>query len=139
TAGPDAVKDWGFVDDLLKRHPKALAPDTPGYAREWVASLLVRAGGRDREALENVPGNKGRGNDSLNAAAGWVLLALLQHRLKQTDKAKESLANGREALKATDLLPNPTFLSNDLEKWQERVYAELLEREAAGAIEGPKK
>jgi tetratricopeptide (TPR) repeat protein len=139
TAGPDAVKDWGFVDDLLKRHPKALAPDTPGYAREWVASLLVRAGGRDREALENLPENKGPGNDSLNPAARWFLLALLQHRLNQTVKAKESLANGREALKATDLLPTPMFLSSDLEKWQERVYAELLEREAAGAIEGPKK
>jgi tetratricopeptide (TPR) repeat protein len=138
TAGPDAVKDWGFVDDLLKRHPKALAPDAHASSREWVASLLVRAGGRDKEALENLPENKAPGSDTLNPAARWFLLALLQHRLNQPAKAKESLANGREALKAKDLLPTPVVFSSDMEKWQERVYAELLEREADVAINGPK-
>jgi hypothetical protein len=126
-AAPDALKDWAFLDKL---------PNLQGgpYTNA-LAALQYRRGGRDAEALGNL---KMEGPNQavleVNTAARWFLRAMLQHRLKQP--SKESLVKGRQALAQPVFLRDTPWLAHQPESWQERVYAEALEREATKMIEG---
>jgi WD40 repeat protein/tetratricopeptide (TPR) repeat protein len=121
TAGPDALTDWSFLD---KRRSGV-----------QVGALLFRQGGHDEDALRLLHGDP---LSPVNPAALQFFRAMTLQRLNRTKEAAEALKNGREILKVQPIdagRPWPDSSAN----WMEVVYAELLEREAASAIEGPKK
>jgi serine/threonine protein kinase/WD40 repeat protein len=132
TAAPDAPIDWAVLDKMLGM----------GLDGQPLAALQYRGGSRDAEALRNLDLDGQRPiqpRGIMNSAAVWFLRALLEHRLKHANEAKDALARGREELNRVETwLADKPQLARDPESWQERVYAEALEREAAKLIEGPK-
>jgi WD40 repeat protein len=124
TAGPDAVKDWSFLG--------AKPPSSYG-------TLVYRIGGQDQRVLELLPAydDEGHRDDSRNLAAMQFFRAMARHRLQELESAAAALKNGRDMLKADWLTKSESRLGlAPAELWQERVYAELLEREAAKKIKG---
>ncbi len=128
TAAPGAPIDWPEIDG----RQRARLQSGP-----W-AALLFRRGGHDAEALENLTMDVAmRLPGDLNSAAAGFLRALLEHRLEHPAEARTWLARGREELgRKESWLRDRPLLAGQVESWQERIYAELLEREAAKAIEG---
>jgi tetratricopeptide (TPR) repeat protein len=125
TATPDAPVEWAFLNNV----------DPLGVYQPVLGALLYRRGGRDAEALRKLDlDEQALPHSVINTAALGFLRALVHHRLGQADEARTALAQSRRAL--TGVPRDQPDLARAPESWQEKVYAELLEREAAKAIEG---
>jgi hypothetical protein len=85
-------------------------------ATDWMQQVLSRAGPTPERD-----------------AAAWLVLALAQHQLKQTNEAGASLAKGREIIEAK----LPKLDSGNLgEDWDDLIIAHALLDEAKALIEG---
>jgi hypothetical protein len=76
-----------------------------------------------------------RSSSPSEMASGYFTRALLLARSKQPKKASAALAEGRKVL-ALEGPESPAASRARREAWQGRMFAELLEREAAEAVRG---
>jgi tetratricopeptide (TPR) repeat protein len=87
-------------------------------AADWMEQALAKAG-----------------SDPARDADSYMVLAMAQHQLEQTDAARVSLSKGAEIVQSK----LPSLSSGDLgeKTWQDVLIANILLREAKALIEAP--
>jgi WD40 repeat protein len=136
--GPGATADPAQIVSLAEKVVAALPPDADNLA--VLGAALYRAG-RFEEAVKRLHESAElRPSDTLHRQSieyTWLFLAMAEHRLGNTEAARQWLSGAAQSITQPAIKENATASVEDSIPWNRRQTLQLLHREAERALNEP--